>query len=63
MALQSRRSEVLKLYMEEREVGISQAKCLKKKKRVGVKRIKGWVWALWWTKMQYSSFGLYGGHN
>ena len=52
MVLESRRSDILKLYLEEREFGISQAKRSKEEERVDVKRIiKGWVWALWWTTM------------
>ena len=47
LELESRRSEVLNLYLEEREVGVSHAKGLKKKKKGLVfKRIKGWVWTL-----------------
>ena len=47
LELESRRSEVLNLYLEEREVGVSHAKGLKKKKKgLAFKRIKGWVWTL-----------------
>ena len=47
MELESRRSEVLNLSWEEREVGISHAEDLKKKKKKGLafKRIKGWILA------------------
>ena len=50
MELESRRSEVLNLSWEEREVGISHAKDLKKKKKkkkkgLAFKRIEGWIWA------------------
>ena len=53
MELESRKSEVLNLSLEEREVGISNSEGLKKKKGLAFKRIKGWIWA--------SFFGLYGG--
>ena len=46
MELESRRSEVLNLSLEEREVGVSHAKGLKKKEKgLAFKRIKGWIWA------------------
>ena len=46
MYLESQRFEVLNLSLEEREVGASHAKGLKKKKKGLVfKRIKGWIWA------------------
>ena len=46
MELESRRSEVLNLSLEEREVGVSHTKGLKKKEKGLVfKRIKGWIWA------------------
>ena len=50
LELESRRSEVLNLFLEEREVGVSHANGLKKKEKGLVfKRIKGWIWAKWWT--------------
>ena len=52
MELESRKSEVLDLSLEEREVGISNSEGLKKKKGLAFKRMKGWIWA--------SFFGLYG---
>ena len=42
LELESRRFEVLNLYLEEREVGVSHAKGLKKKKKgLAFKRNKG----------------------
>ena len=56
MALESQRFEVLKLSLEERDVGVSQAKrSEEEEKRVGVKRII--------EEERRVGFGLYGGQQ
>ena len=56
LALESQRFEVLKLSLEERDVGVSQAKrSEEEEKRVGVKRII--------EEKRRVGFGLYGGQQ